>query len=230
MILLLLLFGELVLLYLFSRTLIQGIYDLVYLATRARSVGIMVVSLLSFPGTVVHELAHLFTAEVLGVHTGKLTLVPENLQEPEIKAGSVMIASSDPFRRYLIGLAPMFAGMVAISALAYLLSQSQNGWLTAFYFYLLFAVSNSMFSSREDLKGFIPFAITIIILIASAFVAGFRIGLTGALLGIAMRILDTLTKNLGIVLGINLVGLVIIKLLARATEKITHRRLIRRSL
>ena len=113
MVLAALLLGELIGLYLLSQTLIQAVYDLTMLITRSRAAGVTVVSLLTFPGTVVHELSHLFTAEVLGVHTGKLTLVPENIQEADVKAGSVMIAQSDPFRRYIIGLAPIFPGSCA---------------------------------------------------------------------------------------------------------------------
>src|SRR3989337_2674203 len=92
--------AELIALYVLSQSLTQAVFELTVLVFRARSVGITIVTLLTFPGTVVHELSHLFTAEVLGVRTGKLTLVPENIREEEVKAGSVMIADTDPFRRY----------------------------------------------------------------------------------------------------------------------------------
>src|SRR5947209_5745118 len=100
--------AELIGIYVLSRALTQTIFNLTYLLTRARSIAVTLITLLNFPGTVIHELAHLFTAEILGVHTGKLSLVPESIAEPNIKAGSVMIAATDPFRRYAIGLAPVF--------------------------------------------------------------------------------------------------------------------------
>src|SRR5258706_13434406 len=118
---LLLLAGELIVLYFISQRLTQAVYNLTYLLFQARSIAVTVVTLVSFPGTVIHELSHLFTAEILGVHTGKLTLVPENIAEEEVKAGSVMIAHSDPFRRYAIGLAPIFSGLLAITTLSYFL-------------------------------------------------------------------------------------------------------------
>lgn len=205
---LLFLTAELLLLYLLASRLTQAVYDCTILITRSRTVAITVITLLAFPGTVIHELSHLFTAEILGVRTGKLTLVPEGLETEEIKAGSVMVAQSDPFRRSAIGCAPVFAGLVAIATLSYLISLPMNHeLLTGFYYYLLFAVSSSMFSSSEDLKGFVPFAIALGAMIAAAYVGGIRIGITGTLLSFVTKILGALTKNLGVVLAIHLVGL-----------------------
>jgi len=164
---------------------------------------------LTFPGTVIHELAHLFAAEILRVPTGKLTLVPENIRETHIKSGSVAIAETDPFRRYAIGLAPLFTGVVAISAISYLLSLSMNHELiTILYFYLLFAVSNSMFSSPEDLKGFIPFTLVLGLFVAAGYMLGIRFELTGEVLEVVTRTLTTLTNSLTMVLLVNL-GLLI---------------------
>lgn len=221
---------ELIALYILASSLTQAIYDLTILLTRSRPVGITVVSLVTFPGTVVHELAHLFTAEILGVHTGKLTLVPEGLDSNDVKTGSVMVADSDPFRRYAIGLAPLLVGMIVISALSYLISLQPVSitWITVLYFYLLLAVSNSMFSSREDLKGFIPFAIALGAVIGAIYVAGLRIGLTGTLLTVVVSIVTGLTKSLGIVLAVNFTGFAVIKGLILLTQKLTHRRLIHR--
>lgn len=209
----LLLIGELIILYAVSSRLTQALYDLVVRLTRSRTIGITTLTLVLFPGTVIHELAHLFTAEVLGVHTGKLTLIPEGLDTDEIKTGSVMIGHSGPLRRYLIGLAPMIVGLVALTALAYFIDWAQwFTWLNLLLVYLLLAVSNAMFSSSEDLKGFVPFALTIIIMVGAAYFAGVRIGLTGTALDVVTRILDGLTKSLGVVLAINLAGLILLRI------------------
>lgn len=228
---LLLFFVELIALYILSQSLTQAIYDLTILLTRSRTLGITVISLITFPGTIVHELSHMFTAEILGVRTGKLTLVPEGLDTEEVKAGSVMISSSDPFRRYAIGLAPIFVGMITIAALSYVLIQivpTWGDWRNWGYLgigYLLLAVSNAMFSSKEDLKGFIPFIIALGAMIAAAYYAGLRIGLTGTLLSIVSKMLDALVKSLGIVLALNILGLLVTKLLTILMEKFTHRKL-----
>lgn len=231
--LLLLLFAELFFLFFLSQWLTRSLFDLCILLFRARSVAVTIITILNFPGTVIHELSHLFTAEVLGVHTGKLTLVPDTIQTDEIKAGSVMIAATDPFRRYLIGLAPICTGIITITALSYTLFQyipQWGDWTTWGYVgavYLLLAVSNAMFSSAEDLKGFIPFIIALGIVLGGIYVAGFRVGITGPALAAGTRILDALTKSLGGVLALNTVGLVLVKLLILLTEKTTRRKLYR---
>ena len=177
----------------------------------SRTVALTILVILLFPGTIVHELAHLFVAEVLRVRTGKLTLVPESLAGSEIKTGSVAIAQTDPLRRTLIGLAPVYVGIGALTMLAYFLTSQPTTYnlqpTTILLFYIMFAVSNSMFSSKEDMKGVIPFAITVAIFAAAAYFAGFRVGLTGELLTKIILITQTLVRSLGIVLGVNLVVL-----------------------
>ncbi len=221
----LLLILELILLYLLSRKLIQSVFTVLFYLTRSRHAGIWIVTIIFFPGTVVHELAHLFVAEILGVHTGKLTLIPESLEGTEIKAGGVMVAETDPLRRTLIGLAPVYIGILVITALSYWLStlfshginlsngaygsywSNPNVYLFIVICYLLFAISNSMFSSKEDMKGVLPFTITAAIFLIAGYVAGLRVGLTGQLLTGLNLVTQTLVQSLGIVLGVNLVVL-----------------------
>lgn len=200
--------GELCLLSLLSRKLTQGLYTLFFRISGSKTISMTILIILLFPGTVVHELAHLFVAEILRVRTGKLTLVPESLEEAEIRTGSVAIAQTDPFRRTLIGLAPVYIGVIALATLSYFLSQPSNHpAIIAIYIYLLFAVSNSMFSSKEDMKGVIPFTVTVGIFIAAGYVAGFRLGLTGELLIKTLLVIETLTRSLGIVLAVNVLVL-----------------------
>ncbi|MBI4066194.1 hypothetical protein HY411_00605 [Candidatus Gottesmanbacteria bacterium] len=209
---------ELLFLYLLSRRLIQAIYRMVFTIARSRTVSLSLVTILFFPGTVVHELAHLFVAEVLRVRTGKLTLVPDvpgeasaksgSLEGTEIKAGGVMIAQTDPLRRTLIGLAPVYVGVAVLTALSYFFQQFNNVTIiTIGILYIMFAVSNSMFASREDMKGVIPFTITVGLFAAAGYIAGFRVGLTGELLTRITLIIQTLVRNLGMVIGVNLVVL-----------------------
>ncbi len=232
----LLFFGELIALYLLSRRLNQAIFSMVYRGTHSEHISILITTLIMFPGTVVHELSHLFTAEILGVKTGKLTLVPERISDNHIQAGSVMVAKTDPFRRTLIGLAPVFIGIICITLLSIQITRSypfvqcflsQIGCSNisvppsprlsvALFFlfgYLLFTISNNMFSSEEDLQGVTPVLILLAILIGTTYAIGFRVQLTGAMIQILESLLRTLTTNLGIVLGINLVLLLIFQIL-----------------
>lgn len=204
----LLLLAELIFLYLLSRWVIQMFYSLMHSLTQSRTIAIWVVSIIFFPGTVIHELAHLFTAEILGVQTGKLTLVPESLEGSEVKTGGVMIAQTDPFRRTLIGLAPVSVGVAVLAALSYFIRHAlQNTLVSGVFFYLLFSISNSMFSSKEDMKGVIPFTITVALFAAAGYIAGFRLGLTGQLLTKLSLVIETLVRSLGIVLAVNLLVL-----------------------
>jgi hypothetical protein len=85
-----------------------------------------------------------------------------------------------------------------------------------------------MFSSAEDLKGFIPFIITLGIMVGAAYFAGLRIGLTGPAQNIATQILNALTKSLAGVIGLNIMSLLLAKLLTLLTQKITRRKLYRK--
>ncbi len=240
----LLFLAEFIVLLLLSRALTQSMYALFLLIFRFKPIALSLSTVLLFPGTVIHELSHLFVAEILGVRTGRLTLVPEPIQgEEEIRTGSVMVAHTDPFRRYAIGLAPVFVGLLVLTAIAYWLptftqSVFQSGAPLAsnpntYYLlglgYLLFAISNSMFSSPEDLKGFIPFAITLALLIGAAYLAGLRLALTGWGLDIILRILDTLVKSLGVVLAVNALLLLVIHVLIVLIGKIFHRKVVQPS-
>lgn len=219
MILVLLLIAELILLYFLSRRVTIGLFELFLLIFRARPVAVAIILILEFPGTVIHELSHLFTAEILGVRTGKLTLEPESIRGKEIQSGSVMIAQTDPFRRYAIGLAPIFSGIIILTAIAYFLPNLMTSVFSSgtavfqnpdFYWllligYCLFAVSNTMFSSPQDLIGFIPFCIVVVIFVVGLYLIGIRIVLTGLILTEVTIILTSLVRSLGVVLAVNAV-------------------------
>jgi hypothetical protein len=241
MLLLLLVILELVILSFVSRALTKRLFEAVYLATKARSVAITSITLLLFFGTVVHELSHLFTAGVLGVRTGKLELAPQSIKDEHVHAGSVMIAETDPIRRSLIGLSPLFWGIGVLTALSYFLPSwgnealisVQNGQflaLSVIRFCLtvfgIFAVSNTMFSSPEDLKGVPAVGITLAIIVGCIYVLGVRITLTDSIADILIRTGNTLSASLAIVLAVNMVILLMAHLLLVLTSRLTKRRII----
>lgn len=218
---------ELVGLYLISRAVIQSLYRLIVSLFRNKSIAISLVTALLFPGTVIHELSHLFTAEVVGVKTGTLTLVPESIEGQEVTTGSITIAKTNPFKRYLIGIAPLVTGLTALCALSWWMQDlfpkisqtvSQDGFaiqkhllLFIFASYLTFAISNTMFASRQDLKDFFPFAVSIGLIIAAMYISGIRVTLTGSVLAIAEGISKWLTQSLAGVLVLNVILLILTK-------------------
>ena len=214
---LVLIIAELALLYFLSVRVIQVIYSLLYYLFHSRPVGMSIVSLIFFPGTVVHELSHLFTAEILGVRTGHLTLVPESLDSTDVKTGSVAIASTDPFRRTLIGIAPLLVGVMALATLSYVYNVKfvNNRTITIVYYYLIFSISNSMFSSKEDMKGVWPVFLVLGLFVGAAYWVGFRTELTGQMLEIADQIVDMMFRSLTLVLALNGIILLLFNLLIK---------------
>jgi len=215
--------GELIGLYFLSRWLNQSLFSFFYLLTYSKKVAISFTTFLLFPGTVVHELSHLFVAEILGVKTGKLSLVPEQFEEGYIQAGSVQVQQTDPFRRTLIGLAPLFVGLTIITLLSWqisVLAPRAYIFFTSFFIttptlspipfllsilfgYLLFAISNNMFSSKEDLEGVLPVLILVVVIVVSAYIIGIRISPDSPIVIEIFKVFEAMTKHILVVLGIN---------------------------
>ncbi len=227
--------AELIIFYLLAQRLNQTIFLFFYLVTRSERVAFFIVTLLFFPGTVVHELAHLFTAEILGVKTGKLSLIPKRINYREIEAGSVHVAKADPFRMTIIGFAPIFWGIASIVILSLLMQSMHSGACfqidllkvtpkilqldcrlpalgTIFIFYLLFSISTNMFSSREDVKETLPVLIVIGIISLSLYIAGVRIYLPERVTEVMSHLLVSIAQYLGIVLAVNTVIFIIVSI------------------
>lgn len=224
-----LLFFELIILWLITKKLTQNLYVSFFLMTRSRPVAISIISFLYFPGTVIHELSHLFTAEILGVHTSGLTLSPEGLENPNVRTGSVMIAKTDPIRRAIIGIAPLFTGVLALTGLSSLLQNpQQNLSITILVIYALFAISNSMFSSPEDMEGFPGVAIALSLIGIAAYFSGITMALPPQWTSSIQQTLSTLTTSMGYIVGFNLLlfGLSVSGI--SLAEKISGRKIVKK--
>ena len=233
---------ELIILWLLSRRLTQNLYVAAFLLTKSRPTAIGFLSFLFFPGTVIHELAHLFTAEILGVRTSGLTLVPEGLEEKNVRTGSVAIAQSDPLRRAIIGIAPVFVGLGSLGVISYFIPNLWNQmtidlandimfsqaslYLLLLSGYSLFAVSNTMFSSSEDMEGFWPVVMIIGLISAAAYIAGIRINFTEDMTANLVRFFRGVAINLGYVTGLNITLFLVSKGLIAGAQKITGRHLV----
>jgi hypothetical protein len=234
--------AELLALWLLTRQFSQNLYISFFLVTRSRPFSVGLLSLIFFPGTVVHELAHLFVAEALGVRTGGLTLVPEAIENPEVRTGSVLISQTDPIRRAIIGVAPVFVGMTALFTIVYFIpgfwDQAKIDIANGIAFsqpslyallgllYAAFAVSNTMFSSPEDMDGFWPVAIVLILLGGGAYFAGVRIGLSEDVMARIMDFVGKLSVTVGYIVMANVGLFALSKGLIAATQKFTGRRFV----
>lgn len=161
---------------LFSYILVLGVLlAILYLLQRALignvsllgAFGVYFYFLFFLPGIILHELAHLFMSLILGVPAGQLALFPRKRDGEENNSnywilGSVMTAETDVLRTGLIGFAPMFLGvfcMVLIVNLGLGIKEIKDianltlTWPMVLFVYLLMAITNTMFLSKEDRSG-----------------------------------------------------------------------------
>ncbi|MFW5703676.1 MAG: hypothetical protein ACOCXQ_02475 [Patescibacteria group bacterium] len=133
-----------------SRISIQRLALLLYSVTKSQSITNLFISVIFFPGTLIHETAHLVAALVLLLPVRGMTLIPE-WDDQSIKLGHVTYVRKDPIRGILVGIAPLFGGV----GIVWLLLQVEwfaTGLIPAVVFwYLMFTISSNMFSSKQDL-------------------------------------------------------------------------------
>lgn len=130
-------------------------------------------TLIFLPGTILHELSHWIVAEILGVHTGKITILPDYDQDTphsrERRLGSVETSRSDPFRGFLIGVAPLLTGLTTLVVLGSLLGNPDLTWLLRFVLvYGLIVVGSSMHLSRADYQS-LPFILIFFVVLLAIF-------------------------------------------------------------
>lgn len=169
--------AELISLFFFSRLLTNSIARLFFTITRSHKTTISLLAVLYLPGTIIHELAHVIVAGALLVQSGEIEFMPQ-VRDDGIKLGSAEIEKTDPFRRAIIGLAPVLVGSASILGLIYYLNRlfSQNSAsILAFIiiFILIFMLSNTMFSSKKDLEGTVSVLILILSFIIGIYLLGF---------------------------------------------------------
>ena len=151
--------------------------------TLSRFLSIPVLSLLFFPGVVVHELSHMLVASILFVRVGDVEFKPKVIDNA-LKLGSVEIGKTDPIRRAIIGFAPVGVGISLILGIVYFVSGNlPYFWENQIFIsiiivlgilYLLFVISNTMFSSKADMEGTLELLIIALIIIIALYLIGPR--------------------------------------------------------
>lgn len=216
----------------FSGKIINNLYRLFFLISQNKINSLNLLSFWLLPGTVIHELAHTITAEVLWVKTGRLSFTPEAI-ENQLKIGQVQVQKTDFLRRSLIGLAPLIIGLAIISLLTnlYLFPQVwpldkiiKLNWsqivLIIISGYFIFLISLTMFSSKKDLEtAIIPLSILFLLGLA-LWLLGFRLTIPQNLTIFLGKILGKIDLGLLLVLGLNLIFFVAIRILLVLFKKI----------
>jgi hypothetical protein len=181
-------------LLLFQRGLHREVQAVLLLLTRRSDITLMLFSLLFFPGVLLHESSHFLVARILGVRTGRFSLLPRPLGNGRLQLGFVETASTDWLRDALIGAAPLVAGgaFVAYAGLARLglvelwermLFDASAALATALpetlsrpdfwlWFYLSVTVSSTMLPSASDRRAWLPIGSILALLIAISLLVG----------------------------------------------------------
>ncbi|HWQ05329.1 MAG TPA: hypothetical protein VN452_08230 [Longilinea sp.] len=201
--------------WLAQRWLHRELQAVLLLLTRHPSVAIGIFSLLFFPGVLLHESSHFLMARLLGVRTGKFSLIPQTTPQGTLRLGYVETARADWVRDTMIGLAPLLSGVAVTAWLgldrlqllpigtALLATQWQAlpallGNMTAvpdfwLWLYLAFAVSSTMLPSASDRQAWLPLGLVLLVLLGAAVAAGagewmlqnLAPGINGILLGLS---------------------------------------------
>lgn len=128
-----------------------------------KKVGLWFYSLIFLPGTILHELSHWIVAELLGVRTGEITILPtfdDATSGSRERLGSVQTASTGPLRSFIIGAAPFFTGLTTLYLLGYFLMQgTAYPWQSFLLIYGIIVTGSSMLLSKEDRRTWLPITI-----------------------------------------------------------------------
>jgi hypothetical protein len=177
-----------------QRLLHREIQAFFLILTRRPTVTQVLFALIFFPGVVLHELSHILIAKLLGVQTGKFSLIPHAQPDGTLRLGYVETVSGGFVRDALIGAAPLVMGslFVAYSAIYQMhilplwdlihntnwgvfwamlvtIPNSSDFWL---WFYLTFTISSTMMPSQSDRHAWLPLGFLIVGLLTAAIITG----------------------------------------------------------
>jgi hypothetical protein len=210
------------------------------LLTGDREIAVMLYALPLMPGIVLHEVSHALVAKILGARVGRVSIRPK-LADERIQLGFVPVEETGVVRASLIGLAPLLAGSAVILLIGYWafdigamqqafieadwsslvasfaeMLQAPDIWL---WFYLIFAISNTMLPSQSDRQSWTPVILFLVLAVVLAWIAG----LGPAILNSLGQPLDLATRWLTAVYGFTIIVDLPFILLIALVERIMGR-------
>lgn len=180
-------------------------------------------SLIFLPGTIIHEMSHLFAAAVTGTRIGKVEIFPElprggigaQFDQPKksIHLGYVQTQELGLFRGFLVGTAPLFIGLGLLVWISSTLKVSGFRFQVPdlLKLYLFFTMANSLFPSWVDIKHALPLIILGAIAGISLYFSGVNMALTPD--SPVLSAISSLSKTLILSVIINFLILLIIWLI-----------------
>jgi hypothetical protein len=220
------LFCSLVPLVILQRRMHREIQAVFFLITRRLDIAVSLFSILFFPGVLLHEGSHYLMARLLGVQTGRFSLIPRPLGDGKLQLGYVETVPADWLREALVGMAPLITGglFVAYAGLyrlkiiplgQALLAGNLQIFLQSFrslmtqpdfwlWFYLALVVSSTMLPSESDRRAWLPLGLILLGLLGISLVAGAGPWLYQNLAGPLNQVLRSISLVFGISAGLHL--------------------------
>ncbi|MBN2549984.1 MAG: hypothetical protein JXB15_12550 [Anaerolineales bacterium] len=210
-----------------QRSLHREIQAVFLLLTRRLEIALTLFSLLFLPGVFLHEGSHYLMARLLGVRTGRLSLIPRPMKSGKLQLGFVETEATDIIRDALIGAAPLLVGGVVVAytglsrlGLSALWERWLEGGLVTFssaiqevtgqpdfwlWFYIAIAVSSTMLPSASDRRAWLPVAAVLILLLCLSLLGGAGPWLASHLAAPFNQVLRSIALVFGISLLVHLV-------------------------
>jgi hypothetical protein len=226
-----------------QRKLHLEIQSLFLILTRRPAATITIFSILFLPGVALHEASHFVMARLLGVHTGRISLLPQPLKGGRLRMGFVETGSTDIVRDALIGAAPLLSGGLVVMYIGMVqmglvplgndllkgqfdlfwrglanLPALPDFWL---WFYLAFVVSSTMLPSPSDRRAWLPILVVAGALILLALVAGAGSWMAANLAPVVNQALRAVAAVFAISVAVHVVMLVPIWLIRLLASRIT---------
>lgn len=234
-------------LILLERAIHRRLQGLIYLVTASEKASVYIYALILLPGVFLHELSHYLTALMLGVRTGRFSLVPAVQPDGTLRLGYIEYYQGRipmPIRESLIGGAPFIYGTVAVWAIGryifsvpmliqqptveqfisqlFRIAQTPDFY---FWLYLLFAISNSMLPSPSDRQAWPFLLLTLAITAVGVYFLGAGDALMRQFATPLARIFGYLGVAFTLTILVNGVFIVLILLLEAIFGRLLNRRI-----
>jgi hypothetical protein len=142
---------QLISLFYISRQTINELFHFLRIFFKADQIVFGIVSMLFLPGTILHEMSHFLVATILLLKVREVHIFP-TWDRHYIKLGRVVYEKQDVIRSIIVGVAPVFVGLLFfwwMSAIDVLFIEGIG--MRMLVIYIIFVISSSMFSSKQDL-------------------------------------------------------------------------------
>lgn len=166
---------QIIIIYFLSRITINELFYFLRFFFKNDQIVFSLISVFFLPGTIIHEMGHYFFALLLMLNVREVKIFPE-WEKNYIKLGRVLYEKKDFVRGIFVGLAPLILGVAFFWWLSvFKLFPSQNLLINIILGYIIFSVSSTMFSSKQDLVDLIYIIPLIIIVIGIVYIFDLRL-------------------------------------------------------